>query len=299
MIRSITVRNNLGYSYFLSLTDPYKTGLVIESITGLGPPKATINSTDLAMGDGAVYNSSRAEKRNIVFKFRLIEVQEEDGRVIETIEDVRLSTYKMFPLKKDVTLIFETENRTCEIKGYVESNEPDIFSQQETLSVSIVCPDPYFYASTYQTVLNGINAMFEFPFSNESLDTPLIEFGRYADDEGQRIVYEGDADCGVVLTIEAEGPASNLVITNYYPNEIFTLNKSFEAGEVVTVSSITGDIYARSRVPGSAETNILSYIPKDSDWLHMVRGYNLFSYTAQGSENLKITIDGYILYEGV
>ena len=51
MIKSITVINPKGESLELDLFHPEKSGLIVKSITGLGPPKANINSTELARAD--------------------------------------------------------------------------------------------------------------------------------------------------------------------------------------------------------------------------------------------------------
>ena len=130
MLRSITVTNFLGESLFLDLFNPYDTGLIITSITGIGPAKANVNTTELAVSDGSIYNSARVTQRNIVFNFNLVE-----DPVTNLVEDVRQRTYKYFPLKKLLTLTFETDNRVAEIQGYVETNEPDIFQQEETAQI--------------------------------------------------------------------------------------------------------------------------------------------------------------------
>ena len=65
MIKSIKVTNPKGESLVLDLFHPEKSGLIVRSISGLGPPKANINSTDLATADGALYSSARASTRNI------------------------------------------------------------------------------------------------------------------------------------------------------------------------------------------------------------------------------------------
>ena len=66
MIRSVTVTNYLGDSIQLELMRPEKSGLIIKSIEGLGPSDAAINMTELSTNDGALYNSARLNKRNIV-----------------------------------------------------------------------------------------------------------------------------------------------------------------------------------------------------------------------------------------
>lgn len=66
MIRTVTVTNHVGESLVIDLRYPEKSGFIIRSITGLGPAEATINTTEVATNDGALYNSARLNSRNIV-----------------------------------------------------------------------------------------------------------------------------------------------------------------------------------------------------------------------------------------
>lgn len=349
MIKSITVKNHLNETINLSLTDPWDTGLVIKQIDGLGPPKATINATDLAMGDGAVYNSARTDKRNIVMHFQFIETWTEpvyseggdtvvanrrpsfsfpvefgrgvefsrtiirhEGEVIEpshvdkTIEDVRLETYKYFPLKKNVTLTFVTDKRVAYISGYVESNSPDIFSKEEGCQISIVCPNPYFESPIKPVALNGVRGLFEFPFS---FDAP-ISFGEIESDSRGRILYEGDVDTGTLVIINATGGASGVSIANLSNGDYLTIDTSkigaitggdnnLKAGDRIMISSVTGKKYA-TLYRNARTYNILPCIAKDTSWLNLVRGINEFQYTAsEGASNISISVDAKTLYEGI
>lgn len=71
MIKSVKVTNYLEESKTFVLMDPEASGYLIEEITGLGPPTATINTTDMASIDGSIYNSARVGMRNIVLTLRL------------------------------------------------------------------------------------------------------------------------------------------------------------------------------------------------------------------------------------
>lgn len=160
MIKSVTATNYLGESLTMGIGDPDESGLLISSIDGIGPGESDINVTEFAATDGGIYNSSRIPTRNIVINMLF--------KYIPTIEDARHLTYKMFPLKKPINLIFETDNRLLQIDGYVESNEPDIFSKQEGTSISIICPGYYFYSLAEASVkIDGVKKLFEFPFYND------------------------------------------------------------------------------------------------------------------------------------
>ena len=156
MINFVEVTNYLGESFVLRLKDPAESGFFIRSIDGLGPAKANVNMTDIATIDGSRYNSSRLQTRNIVMNIGFLP--------IHPIENLRQLTYKIFPIKKNVKLVIGTDNRVLQTEGYVESNEPDIFSKDEGCQISIICPDPNLYAYyTESRTYSGINPLFEFP----------------------------------------------------------------------------------------------------------------------------------------
>lgn len=159
MIYTVEVINQLGESLVFELARPELTGLAIKNIDGLSPGKANINTTPIASHDGSVFNTARISDRNIVFTFIPLDIG------YDTVEDARLKLYKYFPIKKEVMLIFTTENRTVSIMGKVESNEAKIFSKQEEIKISLICTDPYFYdLNILKESFSTLTPMFEFPF---------------------------------------------------------------------------------------------------------------------------------------
>lgn len=175
MIKSITVKNYLNESLTIELTRPEKSGFIVKDITGLGPDKADINIMEIASRDGGAFNSARKNTRNIVMQLLFTYDPTLTDVGLYSIEDCRHRSYKYFPLKKNVTLTFLTDNREVKIDGYVESNEPDIFSQQEGCQISILCTNPYFRKNRNEIIQrSGHREMFEFPFSNELI--PFDDF---------------------------------------------------------------------------------------------------------------------------
>ena len=69
MIQSFTVTNHNGKSIVCELANPWKEGLAVASIDGLGPGQANINMADTASMDGGLFNSAKKGARNIVFNF--------------------------------------------------------------------------------------------------------------------------------------------------------------------------------------------------------------------------------------
>jgi len=307
MIKSITVTNYLGDSIKLELGRPEKSGFLIESISGLGPGKANINTTEVSTNDGSLFNSARLNQRNIVFEFIFVETI--NG---ESIEDVRQKSYKYFPLKKKLDLLIETDNRIAKTTGYVESNEPNIFSSQEGSQISIICPDPYFYSagsdSNNTTFFYGIEPVFEFPFSNESLTDPLITFGNIHLKTENVITYKGDTEIGVTIRIHAIGEAENITIYNTGTREIMRIDTTklesltgsgIVAGDDIIIKTQKGD-KSITLIREGKTTNILNCLDKKTDWFTLVKGDNIFAFTAEsGTTNLQFWIESKVIYEGV
>jgi hypothetical protein len=301
MINSITVTNYLGESLKLELRFPERSGFLVQEITGLGPPKADINATEVATGDGALFNSSRVTSRNIVLSLKLLENP--------TIEATRQLSYKYFPIKKRLKLLVETDKRTCETYGYVESNEPVIFSSLETTQISIICPDPYFYSTAKTiTIFAGIEPVFEFPFSNESLTENLLGMGEITNKQQEVVYYEGDAEIGVVIYIHAIGEVRNLAIFNTVTHEELRINdqklyaltgSTIKALDDIIISTVKGQKSIQLLREG-IYTNILNCLDMNVNWFQLAKGDNFFVYTVdQGNSNLQFRIENQKVYEGV
>lgn len=301
MIKSVTVTNYIGESLKITLTEAEpEHGLIIRSIEGLGPAIATINTTSLATNDGSLFNSARLENRNLVISLLFTNAG--------TIEDSRQRTYRYFPIKRTVKISIESDNRMIYAIGQVESNEPDVFSEQEGCSISIVCPDPFFYSEeTTSTVFNGIEPVFEFVYENDSVSEPVTEFGSIENSNERVIYYEGESEVGMVMTIHALDKATNITIYNLLTREHITIDtnkleqltgKGIVMGDDIIISTVRGEKSATLLRFGQY-TNIMNCISRDSTWFQLRKGDNVLAYIAEtGSEFLQFKIDNKILYEG-
>lgn len=305
MIKAITVTTYLGDSIKLELTRPELSGFAVGSISGLGPSKADINTTEVATNDGGTFNSARLNQRNIVMDLVFV-----DTIAKESIEDIRHKSYKYFPVKKKVRLQIETDNRISEIEGYVEHNEPVIFTKREGCQISIICPQPHLYSVNEKgvTVFSGIEPSFSFPFSNESLTEDLLNMGSILRKSQHVVVYNGDADVGVTITINAIGEASHVSIHNVGKREVMRIDTDKLAAitgsgiidkDEIVINTTKGNKSITLLRDGKT-TNILNCLSKDADWFQLSKGDNIFAYTAEtGSLNLLFKIENRIIYEGV
>ena len=309
MIKSITVKNYLNKEITLELTRPELSGLIVTSVEGLGPAKANINVTDISTSDGGIFNSSRLNKRNIIMNLVFLQSP------TESIEDIRQKTYAYFPIKKKVHLTIVTDNHTSETDGYVESNEPDIFSQNEGCSISIICPDPFLYSQNdTATSFSGIESSFSFPFANDSKDElvsePVLEMGVLQNRTEQLIVYDGNSEIGMSIHIHALGEATNITILNVLTGDKMILNTdrlkailktetAIIAGDTIIINTVRSD-KSITLLRDGITTNILNCLDRGSKWFTLTKGDNIFSYDAEtGATNLQFYIMNKVAYDGV
>lgn len=307
MIYSFTITNNLGDSIKIELGKPELSGFLIASVDGLGPVKATINTTEIVTNDGSIFTSARLSQRNIVFQIAFVNTIHG-----ETIEDIRHKSYKYFPVKKFIEIAIETDNRYVKTKGYVESNEPNIFSSMESAQISIICPDPYLYSAGENgkaiTNFYSIEPKFEFPFSNESLTEPLLKVSEIISNAEGVVTYLGDIDVGVIINIHAIGPASNITIRNTITKESMTIDtakiekltgQGIVAWDDIVINTIKGE-KSITLIREGVFYNILNCLDKNTDWFTLTKGDNIFKFTAESGEtNLQFQIENQIVYEGV
>lgn len=222
MINSVKVINDLGEELEMGIWKPDKTGLLISNIEGTSPSSATVNTTNSADIDGSEYNSTRFEERVITISFYYNDATFRN----KNIEDLRHLSYQFFPVKRNIRLIFDTDNRISWIEGHIEDVDNNIFSKQEEVSVSIKCSDPYFRKfdgiQTYE--LTPRIDMFEFPFSNESLEYPMLIMSEMDENNRGRFFYEGDVDTGCTIHITFDDYCHDLKLFNQSSGDEMRLN---------------------------------------------------------------------------
>lgn len=116
--------------------------LQIRGMDGIGPVKASITTQAYGSQDGEYLSAVTVGKRNIV-----LTIGYNPDWVTETVSSLRQKLYAYFQTRQEVKLrFFRDDNPAVEIAGWVESCEPNIFSQDPQMEVSIICPAPDFVA---------------------------------------------------------------------------------------------------------------------------------------------------------
>lgn len=306
MFKSVTVTNYRGDSLELPLRWPNESGLLISKIDGITPGDVEVNSQDYAVIDGGVFNSSRIGTRTITINFYY--------GFDPQIETSRHRAYRYFPVKEQVRLDFLTDERALSIWGWVQENDTQIFSKQEEGQVTIVCPDPYFYEKDYSQFILGRGVpRFEFPFSNESLTEPLLEFSEVGNKYFYDIQYNGDIEVGAIIRVQFNTNPNQITpieIHDVLDRQVIKLDISqiqsstgmtFKQYGSIVIDSVRGqkDIYyerfgIRKSIFGAFD---IIHFP----WMYLSPGANQFAFVMddENYDNVTITIEHSGAYGGV
>lgn len=314
MILSVNVLNPSNEQLEMELTNPEKSGFYIKKIDGIGPTKSNINVYDVPSIDGGLFNSARTQARNITLTLGYLWIATDD-HTTPLIEDARHLSYKYFPLKRKIRLEFITDYRTLYIDGYIESNTPDIFSKDETTIISVICPDPNFYASdTEYGLINYPNQNeFEFAFDNNSLEDKLIEFSSIYGSDSCMIDYKGDNTTGVMMELYFvhDLPKSQLMTVSFI-NKIKSTVITIDPNKIIRTSKFPicqGDRILINGKPGSKCVefhrlkqiyNVFNAIKLEDDWPTLYPGENTIVLRGSGSTDaIKGRVIYNTLYDGV
>lgn len=281
------IKNSGGES--LRLTQNEEQFQVV-SITGLNPASAHINLTDVAGLDGAVFNSSKLNTREIVITLKI------NGDV----EENRQKLYLFFRTKERCIFYFRNKNRDVSIEGIVETVEVGLFTKAETMQISIICPDPYFRALQEIAVdISNLESLFTFPFAIDE-DAP-IPFSTYTDNREAVILNKSEAATGMIINVEALADFSSVEIRDIDTGDYMLLSGTFIAGDKIAINTNPGKKEIRL-TRDSTETNAFRTLQRGSTFLQLAVGINRYSYLVDGGSNdeaVKITIQYTNAFRGV
>lgn len=280
---TLIVENERGEQLELTHNENYD---VLEVI-GLNPPTAAINTVEIAGIDGARFNSSRIETRNIVITLN----------IKPHIETNRLALYKYFRVKRYIKVYYKNEHRNVYAEGYVESFENNPFTQLQQPQISIICPNPFWKSTSDITVdFSNLSALFEFPFS---IPSEGIEFSRI-NKITTTYINAGDVETGGIIKFHAmSNQILNPIFYNRTTGKYFGLNFDMYEGDVITVNTQQGE-KSVTLLRNGVTTNLLSQRQNGSSWITFEPGVNEISYGAdEGQNGLNVTVTAVQKYEGV
>ena len=261
----------------------------IVEISGLNPPKAQINTQDVALLAGSKYNSSKILMREIQLAFA-VEYDAEEGR---------RNVYRVLQTGQPIRLTYKSDLFDLYVDGYVENIDPSYFAMKQVITVDILCPSPYFKGA--QSIVNELSqvvSMFHFPFA--SVAAGELVFGKVDSLQSVSINNDGFIECGMTIELYARGSVSNPKIYNYVSGDFFGVTYALQAGDLVTITTEPGHKTVTLLREG-VTTNLFNYVMEGSTWLQIPAEGGEFVYEVGSGDakNLQVVFKHNDLYEGV
>lgn len=279
--------NEYGKSYTLTQNDK----LIVTLLDGFYSSNASINTNKIGVQPGERLASRSVNKRNIGIYFNILK------DVIKT----RKELYNIFIAGAKVTCYYENDENNVSIEGIIEDLTINPHEQSTTGQIIMVCPYPYF--KNIDIIVDDISSIvsnFTFPFAIEEKGIP---FSYYETFNQKVIINNGNIETGMKIELSAfGGNVVNPKIYNRLTTKFIGLGTEENpfmmlSGDVITIDTEEKKV---SLYRNGENINIFNYLVKDSNWLTLFPGDNVFTYETQsGDEYLLISFIHQDQYEGV
>ena len=221
-----------------------RDSLILQSVTGLGPPDKTIFVGDYSR-DGGTYGGRRVITRNPVLTIK-INPNFANGESVDGWRDILYRAFNdPFITGDDVTLVLHDDIKPDRmITGYCEKWDGELFEKETAVQISMICPDPYIrdVTETAVTPPEGSAGWQTVPFT-----------------------YSGTAEAGFEVEIEVQATTSTVTLDNNGRTMVLTY-PSFLAGDVIYINTKPGERQITLTRAG-VTSDVLYTLYSESPWL--------------------------------
>lgn len=201
----------------------------IVNVEGLAPPKAELYTNVVASMDGGKFKSSKMDMRNLVLTVKI------NGDV----EANRINLYKYFGAGKWCKVYYKNGSRDVYIEGYVETIDCDLFTINQQMQISIVCPTPYFKSvDIIYTDISIVIAGFTFPFT---IDEAGVIISQLIPNKVTTVINDGEFATGFEIVMRALADnISTPTIYNSDTGEYISVSVLLNKGDVLRINTNKG-----------------------------------------------------------
>lgn len=262
----------------LEFAERFSPFLLLEA-EGLYEFNVNVNMSDISMGNGAIYEGSNIEKRNIVLY------------VADYTKhwDRRNQLYQLFKPHSKGILIYTEDENSRQIEYYVESVLVESIERVRKATVSLLCPDPFFSdLFDVDVIMNGWKSNFEFP---HQFIVEKEQFGIRINKQIETINNDSIDDLGMEIIIRANGEITNPSLRDIYKGTFIKvgtisrpLNMKLDDVLIINTCNNAKNVYLNDR-------KINNFLDEDSTFLQLSTEDNVLRYDADsGVENMLVTI---------
>lgn len=276
------------------IVDSVCPGILIESIEGIYAFTGEVLTSPYSQTSGDRYKNTRAIKRNIVVQ----------GKIFDDFWNNRQLMYRVFRLGSVGRFCYMEPDRSNRYADYyVESvdiaQDPSVGQYQ----ISLICPDPFFYAgeSEYIDLASWLS---DFIFEHDFLEAGE-ELGHRETSMIKEIQNLNGVDgIGMKITLTATGNVVNPYVYLYETGERITIGTddnpyTLTSSKRVEIDTATGKKNI-VQIENNVETRINEYLDPESSFLQLGAGINTIGYNAESGANyLNVHIEYKMRYLGV
>lgn len=248
--------------------NPYFDLTNVDGMTGVANDIAA--STTPSM-DGDKINNIQTQPRGIVLDLRI--------KDCVSVEEAKRYILRSVKPKQKGKLVLNQAGRELSISGVVEAISMPRFEQEITMQVTMYCSNPYWQDVDYVLLeISRVLNMHYFPIDVGGLAFPVegVVMGEYDLNMTRTYTNDGDAECGMIITIVALANVTNPAI--YKPDGSFIgVNDNMALGDEIIINTNRGE---KGITKNGA--NILSKIMPGSTFIQLETGDNELTINSDG-----------------
>lgn len=261
---------------------------VVLSASGLTPPSASLFTSKSPNRKGSKYNGSTLYERNIVIEIK----------ILGDIEANRNALYDWVDTEQYCKVRYRNGKKNVYCEGYVQDCTIDLFTDNEVISVAIVCPDPYWKSlHEISADISALLKQFTFPFAISAAGVPFSTMR----DNNVTTIFNSGAETGVKITVKCNSDLVNLrIYDSRDTTRRFEIKTTLGNGGVVVIDTESSPKTVKQIKPDGTVVNLMRYVGANPTWFTLKKGINQFGYTADvGAGNAEITVGYANKYTGV
>ena len=251
----------------------------IISFDGFGSMDFDVKTSQNSGQDGENYNTSQAKKRNLTITF---DIQSDYQRQRDHLHSF------FQPRSWGTVYYYETAGGEGRKARYqVESLQIADYGVSRAGTLSLICPDPKFYALTDNlTELAVWEGLIEWPL--EIIEP--FEVTRKVNSLIGNVVNPSAVPMGLTVTFRTFGIVTNPSLYDVNRQELMQVNTTMHAGDQIVITTADGNKRVKL-ISGGVESNINNLMAYPPHWLQAQQGDNLYRYNADdGIDSLSVSI---------
>lgn len=253
------------------------TNYLVTDISGLNPPSASIYTSKSPNRKGVKYNGSTLNERYITVTIKLL----------GDVEASRNRLYDWVDTERYIKIRYSNGVKNVYCEGHVQDCEVPLFTNNETMTVAIICEDPYWKElSEIATSISNILNEFTIPFSIEE----PIPFSTIKENN-ITTVFNGGAETGVLIKVNILEDVSYFhLYDSFDTTRRLEINTELKAGWKIEINTDSSPKTIKAYKLDNSVENLLKYTNHNITWFTLKRGRNGFAYDSDNDTNVEVTI---------